>query len=156
VTSHLWFRRTRYEPFFRLANSGARSQTSGIMKTLSGTFAFVVLAVIVVVTLISCPAKPAFTEQKFTLHFKEAEVPDEDAFKKALTVLKEHGGQYKLRLKHNNEVTDPYDPLSLKTDKATKSEVANRAAAGEPTASITYRVTSADPTDIEGVVKTLK
>jgi hypothetical protein len=139
-----------------LAISGARSQTSGIMKTLSGTLAFVVLAVIAVITLISCPAKPAFTEQKFTLHFKEAEVPDEDAFKKALTTLKEHGGQYRLRLKHNNEVTDPYDPLSLKTDKATKSEVANRAAAGESTASITYKVTSADPTDIEGVVKTLK
>jgi hypothetical protein len=129
---------------------------SGIMKTLFGTLAFVVLAVIAVVTLISCPAKPAFTEQKFTLHFKEAEVPDEDAFKKALTTLKEHGGQYRLRLKHNNKVTDPYDPLSLKTDKATKSEVANRTAAGESTASITYRVTSADPTDIEGVIKTLK
>jgi hypothetical protein len=127
-----------------------------IMKTLSGTFAFVVLAVIAVVTLIGCPPKHAFTEQKFTLHFKEAEVPDEEAFKKALTGLKEHGGQYRLRLKHNNEVTDPYDPLSLKTDKVTKSEVANRAAAGESTASISYKVTSADPTDIEGVVKTLK
>ncbi len=99
---------------------------------------------------------PAFTEQKFTLHFKEAEVPDEEAFKKALKALKEHGGQYKIRLKHNNEVTDPYDPLSLKTDKVTKSEVANRAAAGESTASITYKVTSADPTDVEGVLKTLK
>src|SRR6266487_4518201 len=106
------------------------------MKTLSGTFAFVVLAVIAVVTLISCPAKYAF--------------------KKALKALKEHGGQYKIRLKHNNEVTDPYDPLSLKTDKVTKSEVANRAAAGESTASITYKVTSADPTDVEGVLKTLK
>jgi hypothetical protein len=132
---------------------------AGAMKTLSGTFAFVVLAVIGLVTLISCPAKFAFTEQKFTLHFKEAEVRDEDAFKNALKTLKKHGGQCYIKFvrKDGETIKDYCDKLDvdLKTDKVTKSEVANSAAAGESAANdpyATYKVTSADPTDIKTVL----
>ncbi|SRR6266566_1313158 len=137
------------------------------MKTLSGTFAFVVLAVIAVVTILSCRAKHAFADQKFTLYIGEyAEVPDadEDAFKNALKKLKKNGGQCDikfLRKEGEEPIKDYCDKLdlSLKTDKVTKSEVANSAAAGESTANdpnVTYKVTSANPTDIEDVLKKLK
>jgi hypothetical protein len=134
------------------------------MKTLSGTFAFVVLGVIVVVTILSCRAKHAYADQKFTLYIGEyAEVPetDEDAFKKALKKLKKNGGQCDitfLRKAGEQPIKDYCDKLdiSLKTDKVTKSELASSAAAGESATNdpnVTNRVSSNDATDFKDVVK---
>jgi hypothetical protein len=131
------------------------------MKTLSRTFVFVVLAVIAVVTLIGCPPKHAFTKQKFALVIGEyAEVRDEDAFKKALKILKKNGGlcEIKFLRKEGEEPNKNYCKeldVGLKTDKVTKAEVANSAAVGESTANdphASYKVQSANPTEIEAVL----
>jgi hypothetical protein len=137
------------------------------MKTLPRTFALVVLAVIAVVTILSCRlVQHAFLgKQKFILFIGEyAEVPDEDAFKNALKKLKKNGGKCSITFlrKEGEQPNEKYCEqldVGLRTDKATKSEVANSAAAGESTANdpyATYKVTSANPTDIEDVLKTLK
>jgi hypothetical protein len=136
-----------------------------VMKTLSRTFAFVVLAVIAAVTLISCPQFFSKKGQKFTLIIGEyAEVADEEGFKKALKALKHNGNVCDIKfLPAEGATLDPdyckHLDVSLKTDKVTKSEVATRAAvgnvaAGDPHA--TYKVTSADPTEIAAVLNTLK
>ena len=137
------------------------------MKTLSGTFALIVLAVIAMVTIVSCRLiRHAFLgEQKFILFIGEyAEVSDEDGFKDALKKLKKNGGQCDIKFlrKEGEQPNEKYCEqldVGLKTDKVTKSEVANSAAAGESTANdpnATYKVTSANPTDIEDVLKKLK
>jgi hypothetical protein len=137
-----------------------------VMKTLSGTFTVVILTVIAVVAVLSCRAHQAFADKKFVLKFggptKEdyAEVKSEDAFKDALKALGSHGGQYKIRFKHDDgTVTEPYPSLSIKTDKVTTSEIAKNAPAGEAAANdphATYKVSSNSPTDIQKVLDTFK
>jgi hypothetical protein len=137
---------------------------AGAMKTPSGTFAFVVLAIIAAVTILSCRALLVFQGQKFSLSIKAyASVRDEDAFKNALKKLKKNGGKCAITFlrkegeQPNNHYCDELD-LGLKTDKVTKSEVANSAAAGESMVHdpmVTYKVSSANPTDIEDVLKAL-
>jgi hypothetical protein len=151
----------------------------GIMKTLSGTFAFVALSVIAIVTLPSCCRKQVsegvHTDKKFNLEFGgptkddyvDVTQPDFDQAVKALADPgPSHGGKYKIRYKDNNgKVDDPYDPghphrqLNVKTDKVITSELAQNAPAGESAANdpnATYRVYSNSKTDIENVLKTFK
>jgi hypothetical protein len=136
-----------------------------VMKTLYRTLAFVVLAVIAVVTLIGCPPKHAFTEQKFALVIAPyAEVADEGGFKKALKTIKDKGGVCDIKFLPAEGATLDKEyckhlDVSLRTDKVTKSEVVTRAAAGEAMANdphASYKVQSANPEDIIEVLKTLK
>jgi hypothetical protein len=139
------------------------------MKTLSGTVGFVVLAVIAIVALLGLRAfatgstKTAFVDKKFRLKIglnkdDYAEVTDDNAFKAALARFPKD--QYDIRFKPDHgPVIDHYQPVSIKTDKVTTSEVAKSAPAGEAAANdphYTQRVTSDNPTDIKAVLATFK
>jgi hypothetical protein len=156
------------------------------MKTLSRTFVFVALAVIGIVAIFAFrraftrgPAKQDFPDQKFVLkigkigaHPKEyADVWSETDFATALDAVRSKGGHYKFHFKRNDNTETDYNhfpgtpsasgtsALSIKTDKVTTSALAKNGPTGESAANdpnATYRVTSADPGVIKGVVDTLK
>ena len=146
---------------------------AGIMKTLSRTFVFVVLAAIAIGTVLSFRAfavgsrQEASADKRFVLTIGRtaqdyADV-DKDTFDKALTVLASHGGQYEIGFKDGDgKVTDPYHPyhaLNIKTDKVTTSEVAQNAPAGESAANdpnVTHLLYSDSATDITAVLATFK
>ena len=147
-----------------------------IMKTLSGTFAFVALTVIATVTLPSCCRKPVservHTDKKFYLEFGgptkddfvDVTQPDfDDAVKALADPGPGHGGKFRIRYKGNNgALDDPYHPghphqLNVKTDKVITSELAQNAPAGESAAddpNATYRVYSNNKADVDNVLKT--
>ena len=141
------------------------------MKTLSGTFALVILAVIVTVAVVSCYQAPALVpNQKFLLYigtktlFKTTYVEwtTEDQFDEALKQVCQHGGTYEIRkLKADGE--KPYDAKPcieiLKTVKVTKSKVADDIAAGESAANdpnATHKIASAYIDDVRQVLNALK
>ena len=141
------------------------------MKTLSGTFALVILAVIVTVAVVSCYQAPALVpNQKFLLYigtkgiFKTTYVEwrTEDEFDEALKQVCQHGGTYEIRkLKADGE--KPYDAKPcieiLKTVKVTKSKVADDAAAGASAGNdpnTVYKVAAATEEDITKVLSALK
>jgi hypothetical protein len=133
------------------------------MKTLSGTFAFVALAVIAIGTLPSCckqVSKEVLADEKFCLEhnfclkfgkkkendeYEYVEVKQPD-FDNALCALKARDGEpknYKVRFLANAKATpdDDYDPpscpptpVSIKTDKITTSGVARTEPAEESSA----------------------
>jgi hypothetical protein len=146
------------------------------MKTLSGTFAFVVLAIIAIVTLPSCSPKRVAKDclpddRQFVLKFRGktateyADVTKTD-FDQALRTLAaaDHKGQYDIKFlpKPGGTAIYPYHPptdLSIKTDKVTTSEVAQNAppegsAAYDPNA--VYHVRSNIKEDVMNVLKTFK
>ena len=142
------------------------------MKTLSGTFAFVILAVIVIVAVVSCYQAPALVpNQKFLLYIGTKPIfgkptyvywTTEEKFDDALKQVCRNGGTYKIR-KLKAEGEEPYDAKScteiLKTVKVTKSKVADDAAAGESASNdpnIVYKVAVASKEDIEKVLSELK
>jgi hypothetical protein len=145
------------------------AKPSGIMKTLSGTFAFVVLAVIVIATVASCyQIRKIVANQKFLL-FIEDHTPGkkyvnwttEDQFDEALKQVCQNGGNYKIRkLKAENQ--EPYDAKSceelIKTIKVTKSKAADGAAAGESAGdpNVTYKIAFTNKEDIIKVLSELK
>jgi len=143
------------------------------MKVQSGTVGFVVLAVIAIIAVVTIRAfafaTPHPADQKFVLKFgtktEYVELTSQAEFDDALKALVAHGGQSHIGFlaKEGAKPIDPYQPdhrrVSIKTDKATKSELASSAAAGEAAANdpnVTYRVTANDVTDIENVLKTFK
>ena len=146
------------------------------MKTVSGTFTAVVLAIVAIVADLTfrafATATPAKTSahQKFTLKIggptkdDYVDLKSQDAFDTALKTLGDHGGQYQIRFLAKEGATpiDPYHPgdhASIKTDKVTMSELAKNAPAGESAANdpnVTVRVSSNDPGDIKAVLDTLK
>jgi hypothetical protein len=142
------------------------------MRTLSGKFAFVVLAVIVIVAVVSSCRTLPFV-QKFDLQIgtrtddktEYVEWTSKGAFDRALEQVCQHGGTYDLYVlkEYGQKEIHPYNPcsrpVSIKTDRVTKSKVADGAAAGEPAANdpnVTYRVTSADLGAIKAVVNALE
>jgi len=141
------------------------------MKTLSGTFVFVVLAVIAIGTVLSFRAFAAGSRQqasaakKFVLTIGRTtedyvDLKDKNAFDRALTDLNNNGGHSEIRYKpdHGN-VIDHYQPVSIKTDKVTTSEVAQNAPAGESAANdpnVTHFLSSDSATKITAVLATFK
>jgi hypothetical protein len=155
------------------------------MKTLSGTFAFVALAVIAVVAALAFRAfatatpTPTPAAQKYLLEFgTKATEPvyidlasqdpaGQAAFDKALCTLKTNGGQIDVGFKANATAAPiaigKYDPscrtVSINTDKITTSELAKNVPAGESAAydpNAVYRVSSNSATDIKAVLDTFK
>jgi hypothetical protein len=142
------------------------------MKPLSGTFAFVALAVIAIVTVLSCQTHLSSVNRR-----PEKIIGDPDAhprryvefknglndlyhFNDVLKTLKRNGGDcqiYLLRRAGGREEFNYCD--RIKTDKITKSKVTDSPAAGESAANdphVTYRVASPSQADIDAVVDTLK
>jgi hypothetical protein len=154
------------------------------MKTLSKTGAFIVLAVIAIVATVAfrafsaatpttTPCSPAFTHPKKIVkeiggpgpnNYAELKNPDGVNLDNALNTLKKNGGQYCIRFlsKPSARPEEPYKPhhlASIKTDKVTKSEVANTTATDASAANdpnVVYRITSDYQKDIDGVTTTLK
>jgi hypothetical protein len=136
-----------------LANCGAPSQTSRIMKTLPRTFTVAVLAVLAVIAVLSLrgsatgsgqeiPAnkkfkitKPITCGHPGTDGYCQLKV-SQQAFDGKLNTLKNNGGDYHIKFlcKAGEQPIEPYDhhhhPLcAIRTAKVTKSEVANTTAA---------------------------
>jgi hypothetical protein len=145
------------------------AKTSGIMKTLSGTFAFVVLAVIVIVTLPSCDqTRKIVPNQKFLLIIKDhtpgkkyVNWTTEDKFDEALKQLCQNGGKPEIS-KLKEDGGQPYPGKTCKelieTVKVTKSKAADGAAAGESAGdpNVTYRIAATNKEDILNVLSELK
>jgi hypothetical protein len=151
----------------------------GIMKTLSGTFVFVALAVIAIITLPSCDHKRVSQKvtKKVSLEFGKfdpatgnvteyAELKDKDKFDKVLCRVEERQGQYDVKFQPNPTATpiypyrSPYNPpcphVSINTDKITTSRVARTEPAEESSAydpHAVYRVQSNRTKDIKQDIK---
>jgi len=147
------------------------------MKTLSRTFRFVVLGVIVTVGVVSCCTFPSITNTApfFGVkigNYSKDNAPifvrwkSEDKFKAALEQVCGHQGEYDLFiLRDNNEKEywkkncNPNPPRNIRTVKVTKSKAADNIAAREPAANdpnVMHRVQSPDPGDIIKVLNTLE
>jgi hypothetical protein len=139
-----------------------------VMKTPSGTFAFVVLAVIVTVAVVSCSPtdKKIVSNQKFSLRIGTKTITkttyvdwtSDDQFDEALKQVCQNGGSYTIeKLKPGGK---PYNAKPcIKTDKVTKSKVADDAAAGESAGNdpnVTNRVAAANKADILTVLNALQ
>jgi hypothetical protein len=140
------------------------------MKTLSGTFAFVVLAVIAIVTLPSCSRKQVSkdecpTDKKVCVKFgkpgtgtaePEYVEVDKDEFDKALCRLNKD--QYYVDFLPDAKATPipDYTPScdKITTSAAARTEPAEESAAYDP--NVVYRVYSNSAKDIKDVVKTFK
>ena len=141
------------------------------MKTKSGTFVFIVVAIIAIIATFSFRAFAAGAKhqaadpKKFTLHIGRttedyADVSDKDAFDKKLKALKDHGGQYSIKFKDNSgKVTDPYTVTSIQTDKVTTSKVAQNATEGQSVANdpnVTRNLSADSAPDLKAVLDTFK
>ena len=139
------------------------------MKAPSGTFAFVVLAVIVIVAIVSCRTYQIVANQKYVVEIGTkttyVEWTTQGDFDKALKKVCLHGGNYDIRVLMNAHAQPihPYNPCpspgSIKTDRITMSKVAQRAAAGESAGNdpnVTNRVAAANGEDIITVLNALK
>jgi hypothetical protein len=144
---------------------------AGAMKTLSGTFAIVVLAVLVTVAVVSCTFQ-LVPNQKFLLYIGTKPIlvgkptyvywTTEEEFDDALKQVCQHGGTYKIR-KLKAEGEEPYDAKSckeiLKTDKVTKSKAADGAAVGESAGNdpnVTHKIAATKKEDITKILSALE
>jgi hypothetical protein len=148
------------------------------MKRSSGIFAFVILAGIALVTMLSCEQRLAVDDKdKLKLEiggptkddFVDLRQPDgKDALDAALRSL--DAKQYKIRFKSDHgDIDEDYHPptptpsvqgdhASIKTDKTIKSEAANNKAGAESAVNdpnITYRVRGSVK-DVKKVVDSFK
>lgn len=161
---------TRHSETLGLIIDTGSVKPAGIMKTLSRTFLFVVLAVIAIVAVLTFRVvaqspQPA-AAKKFTLNIGRTttdyvDVTSKEAFIKALTPFGDD--QFEINfLDHPGAPVEHYPPrpkISIKTDKVTRSELAQRAPAGESAAndpSVTTHLSSDSATDIKSVLDTFK
>jgi hypothetical protein len=139
------------------------------MKTPSGTFAFVILAVIVTLVVGACCTYQLVANQKGFLVIGTGttyvEWKSQHQFDNALDRVCRHGGSYDLTvlMYPGARPFHPYRPCpslgSIRTVKVTKSKVADRLAAGESVANdpnVTWRVASTSTDDIKAVLDALQ
>jgi len=146
------------------------------MKTLSRTFAFILLAIIAIVTFVSCLSKfstnykydqPIGTPNHYRT-FKKGDDNESD-FRRALIALKRNGGDCEITFLHTGphhtpepahyrDICQHGGTVNLKTDRVIKSKTANNTAAGQPAPNdpnVTWHVMSNSQGDIDAVVNTL-
>ena len=146
------------------------------MKTLSRTFAFILLAIVAIVTFVSCLSQFA-TNYKYDQPignpnhyrtFKKGDDNDSD-FRQKLIDLKKRGGCCEITFLHTgahhtpkpgyySDICDHCGNINLKTDRVIKSKTANNTAAGQPAANdpnVTWHVMSNSQEDIKAVTDTL-
>jgi len=147
------------------------------MKTLARTFAFILLAVVAIVALMSCVTKFGIYQYERTIGdpnahppvyrgFKKGDDNDSD-FRRALIALKRNEGACEITFLHTGPHHTPEPAhypnicphggtVNLKTDRVIKSKTANNtaaAAANDP--NVTWRVMSNSLDDINNVMNTL-
>ena len=151
------------------------------MKTLSGLFALVVIAVITTVVVVGCctdlPFLPGIATYSVEIGGAQkastyVELKDKAKFDAALQHIRgQKGGSYCLCFMSTaSDTPHPYDahnkcpehyhcpPGKIRTAKVTKSKAADNIAAGDSAVNdpnITYRVQSPDPKDISDVLAAL-
>jgi len=140
------------------------------MKTLSGTFAIVVLAVLMTVAVVSCTVR-LVPNQQFLLYIGTKPIfgkptyvnwTTEEKFDEALKQVCQNGGTYEIR-KLKAEGEKPYDAKPckeiLKTVKVTKSKAADDVAAGESASNdpnVVYKIAAASLEDIKKVLSAVQ
>jgi hypothetical protein len=149
------------------------------MKTLSRTFAFILLAIVAIVAFMSCVTKfDNYTYQRVigdpNAHppvyrgFKKGDDNESD-FRRALIALKRNGGDCEITFLHTGphhtpepahyrDICQHGGTVNLKTDRVIKSKTANNTAAGQPAPNdpnVTWHVMSNSQGDIDAVVNTL-
>jgi hypothetical protein len=146
------------------------------MKTLSRTFAFILLAIVAIVALVSCLTKFT-TNYKYDQPiggpnhyqtFKKGDDNDSD-FRRALIALKKNGGDCYITFLHTSPPHHTPEPhhyhdicphdgtVNLKTDRVIKSKTANNTG-GQPAANdpnVTWHIMSNYQGDIDAVMSTL-
>jgi hypothetical protein len=139
------------------------------MKTLSRTLAFVVLAVILIVAVVSCTFR-LVPKQQFLLYIGTKPIfgkptyvywTTEEKFDDALKQVCQNGGTYTIR-KLKAEGEEPYDAKPckeiLKTVKVTKSKVSDDVAAGESAGNdpnVVYKIAATSLEDTKKVLDAL-
>jgi hypothetical protein len=141
------------------------------MKTLSGTFAFIVVAVIAILAVVSFRSFAAGSKtsavgaHKFKLKIGKTQTDYVDvdvvAFKKALEKFPQDGIDIYYSEKDGAAAQHwpPVPPLSIKTDKVTTSEVAKNASAEDAVANdpnVTRFLSSDNKDDLITVLGTFK
>jgi hypothetical protein len=141
------------------------------MKTLSGTFAFIVVAVMAILAVVSFRSFAAGSKtsavgaHKFKLKIGKTQTDYVDvdlvAFKKALEKFPQDGIDIYYSEKDGAAVQHwpPVPPLSIKTDKVTTSEVAKNASAEDAVANdpnVTRFLSSDNKDDLITVLGTFK
>ena len=153
------------------------------MNTLSGTFRFVVIGVIVMAAVVSCCYFPFIkgTAAYATLEIGDqsranrkykgpyVEWKDRGQFEKALQQVCDHQGEYDLFVvlqgtdeqhpEHWKKRCTPNPSGNIRTVKVTKSKAVDKIAAGESVANdpnVMHRVQSPDPGDVDKVLEALK
>ena len=150
-----------------MLNGASSVKPAAIMKTLSGTFTFVVLAAVAIVVVITFRAFAQPTQppaaKKFVLNIGRTAQDyvdvDKTKFDEALRKLARNGGQYEIGFKDDGHVTDPYHALNIKIDKVTTSKVAQNSPAGESAANdpnVVHLLRSDSAPDIKDVLDTFK
>jgi hypothetical protein len=142
---------------------------AGAMKAPSGIFAFVILAAIVTLAVVSCVTYQFVANQQALLVIGTkttyAEWKDQGQFDNALARICQHGGYYDLTVlvKVGDQPIHPYKPcnrsVNIRTVKITKSKVADRTAAGESAANdpnAMHKIASAYTDDARQVLNALK
>jgi hypothetical protein len=146
------------------------------MKTLSRTFAFIFLAIVAIVALVSCISKFA-TNYKYDqpigdpTHyrtFKKGDDNDSDFRAKLINPLLRKGGACEITFLHTgpHHTPEPHHyhdicphggSVNLKTDRVIKSKTANNRG-GQPAANdpnVTWHIMSNYQGDIDAVMNTL-
>jgi ABC-type nickel/cobalt efflux system permease component RcnA len=149
------------------------------MKTLSRTFAFILLAIIAIITFVSCLSKFA-TNYKYDQPigdpnpnhpvyrtFKKGDDNEHD-FRLALIRLKKNQGDCEIKFLHTGphhtpephhykDICEHGGTVNLKTDRVIKSKTAYNTV-GQPAANdpnVTWHVLSNYQSDIDAVMQTL-
>jgi hypothetical protein len=146
------------------------------MKTLSRTLAFILLAIVAIVTFMSCATTFGIYQYVRVIgnplaippvyrEFKKGGDNDSD-FRAALIALKQGGGVCEITILHPGPHQTPIPgycehlgPVKLKTDRVIKSKTASNAATvGQPAANdpnVTWKIASNNLEDIQKVMDTL-
>ena len=149
------------------------------MKTLSRTFAFILLAIVAIVAFVSCVTKFGIYKYERTIGDANAHPPvyarfkkgddNESDFRRALIALRRNGGACEITFLHTGphhtpephhyrDICEHGGTVNLKTDRVIKSKTANNTAAGQPAANdpnVTWRVMANTQDDINNVMNTL-
>jgi hypothetical protein len=143
------------------------------MKTLPRTLAFILLAIVAIVTFMSCATKFGIYQYVRVIgnplaippvyrEFKKGGDNDSD-FRAALVTLKRNGGACEITILHPGPRQTPIPgycehlpPVNLKTDRVIKSKTAhNAAAAAANDPNVTWKVASNNLEDVQKVMDTL-
>ena len=153
----------RQDVFRELRGVVSGEEGKKLMKTPSGTFAYLILAIVATLAVVSCVTYQFVANQQAFLVIGNGityvKWKSQHQFDNALKRVCQHGGNYDLTVlvDEHAQPIHPYKPCpfpgSIRTVKVTKSNVAAAAPPGDP--HVTMKVASPDPQDIGAVADAL-